>query len=76
MVQANLPISYWGDALLTAAYTLNRVPSKSISTTPYELWIGRKPVLTHLRTWGFATYVHNPSHTHGKLGARGKFFFL
>ena len=24
MAQANLPISYWGDALLTVAYILNR----------------------------------------------------
>ena len=37
MVQANLPISFWGDALLTAAYILNRVPSKSVLSTPYEL---------------------------------------
>ncbi|KAL0391272.1 UNVERIFIED_CONTAM: Copia protein [Sesamum latifolium] len=44
MAQANLPISFWGDAILTAAYILNRVPSKSIPTTPYELWHGRKPI--------------------------------
>ena len=36
MAQANLPISYWGDALLTATYVLNRVPSKTIASTPYE----------------------------------------
>ncbi|KAL0386517.1 UNVERIFIED_CONTAM: Copia protein [Sesamum latifolium] len=41
MAQANLPISFWGDAILTAAYILNRVPSKSIPTTPYELWHGK-----------------------------------
>ena len=40
MAHANLPISFWGDALLTAAYILNRVPSKSVSATPYELWSG------------------------------------
>ncbi|KAL0298224.1 UNVERIFIED_CONTAM: Copia protein [Sesamum calycinum] len=44
MAQANLPISFWGDAILTAAYILNRVPSKSIPSTPYELWHGRSPV--------------------------------
>jgi transposase InsO family protein len=38
MAQANLLISFWGDALLTAAYILNRVPSKSVSSTLYELW--------------------------------------
>jgi len=45
MAQANLPISFWGDALLTAAYVLNRVPSKYVASTPYELWTGRKPNL-------------------------------
>ena len=61
MAQANLPISFWGDALLSAAYILNRVPSKSVTSTPYELWIGRKPVLDHLRLWGLAGYVPIPS---------------
>lgn len=70
MAQANLPISYWGDALLTATYILNRVPSKSVPLTPYELWNNRKPSLDHLRPWGSAGYVHNPTHKHGKLGPR------
>ena len=72
MAQANLPISYWGDALLTAAYILNRVPSKSVSSTPYELWTGKKPDLNNLRPWGSTGYVHNTSHRYGKLGPRGK----
>lgn len=70
MAQANLPISFWGDALLSATYILNRVPSKSVLTTPYELWNGRKPLLDHLRPWGSAGYVHNPTHRYGKLGPR------
>jgi len=49
MAHANFPISLWGDALLTTAYILNRVPSKSISTTPYELWMGRRPDLSYIR---------------------------
>ncbi|KAL0386715.1 UNVERIFIED_CONTAM: Copia protein [Sesamum latifolium] len=56
MAQANLPISFWGDAILTAAYILNRVPSKSIPTTPYELWHGRKLNLEGLRLWGSAGF--------------------
>ena len=48
MAQANLPISYWGDALSFVAYILNRVPSKSFSSTPYELWTGRKLNLNEL----------------------------
>uniref|UniRef100_A0A2N9HFT4 Integrase catalytic domain-containing protein n=1 Tax=Fagus sylvatica TaxID=28930 RepID=A0A2N9HFT4_FAGSY len=42
MAQANLPISFWGDALLTATYILNRVPSQSVSSTPYESLERRK----------------------------------
>jgi len=70
MAYANLPISFWGDALLTAAYILNRVPSKSVPAIPYELWFGKKPSLDHLRPWGSADYVHNPTHKHRKLGPR------
>ena len=52
MAQAKFPISFWGDALLTAAYILNRVPTQSVPSTPYELWRGEKPNLEHLRPWG------------------------
>ena len=72
MAQANLPIQYWGDALLTATFVLNRIPSKSVSSTPYELWSGRKPNLNDLYPWRYAVYVHNTSHKFGKLGPQGK----
>ena len=72
MAQANFPISYWGDASLTATYVLNRVLSKSVSSTPYELWTSRKPDLSHLRPWGSAVYIHNSTHKFGKLEASGK----
>ena len=72
MAHANLPISFWGDALLAAAYILNRVPSQSVSSTPYELWNGEKPNLEHLRPWGSAGFVHNTSQKYGKLGPRAR----
>ena len=72
MAQANLPISFWGDALLNAAYVLNRMPSKSIPFTPYELWNGNKPDLGNLLPWGCAAYIHNNTHQYGKLGPKGK----
>ena len=70
MAQANLPISLWGDALLTATYILNRVPSKTVPLTPYELWNNVKPNLGNLCPWGCAGFVHNQSHKFGKLGLR------
>jgi hypothetical protein len=36
MAQANMPLIFWGDALLTVVYILNRVSSKYVSSTPYE----------------------------------------
>ena len=54
---ATLSTSFWGYALESACYLLNRVPSKSVNKTPYEIWNGRKPSLSHLRVWGCPAYV-------------------
>ena len=37
----DLPLSFWGYALETATFTLNRALSKSVETTPYEYGLGR-----------------------------------
>jgi len=47
MSHSTLPDFLWGDALKTATYILNQVPSKSVSKTPYELMAGKKPSLKH-----------------------------
>ena len=52
MAQTNLPISFWGDVLLTVAYILNKVASKSVSSTLYELCTGNKSNFNDLRPWG------------------------
>jgi len=40
MSMCNLPMSLWGEAIKTAMYILNRVPSKSVLVTPFELYVG------------------------------------
>ena len=57
MSLTDLPLSFWGYALETAAFTLNRAPSKSVENTPYELWFGKKPKLSFLKVWGCDAYV-------------------
>ena len=57
MSLTDLPLSFWGYALETAAFTLNRAPSKSVEMTPYELWFGKKPKLSFLKVWGCDAYV-------------------
>ena len=42
---STLPVNLWMEALKTVAHILNRVPSKSVLKTPFELWTGKKPTL-------------------------------
>ena len=57
MYLTDLPLSVWGYVLKTAAFTLNRALSKSVETTPCELWFGKKPKLSFLKVWGCDAYV-------------------
>ena len=50
------PLSFWGYALETTTFTLNRAPSKS-EMTLYELWFGKKPKLSFLKVWSCNAYV-------------------
>jgi hypothetical protein len=51
MSYSTLPLGLWMEALKTAIHILNRVTSKSVPKTPYELWTGIVPSLRHLRVW-------------------------
>ena len=59
MSLTDLSLSFWGYALETAAFALNRAPSRSIETTPYELRFSNKPKLSFLKVWGCDAYVKN-----------------
>ena len=54
----NVPGKFWGEAVSTAVYLLNRAPTKSLNgKTPYEAWFGRKPGVKHLRTFGCTAHA-------------------
>ena len=57
----------WMYALKTITYLLNKVPSKAIQKTLFELRIGRKPSLSHLRVWGcpMKVRIYNPQELKG-----------
>ncbi|KAM1777899.1 hypothetical protein ACFX11_044504 [Malus domestica] len=59
---SSLPLSMWSEALKTVVYVLNRVPSKVVPKTPFEIWNGWKPSLRHLHVWGcpIEVRVYNP----------------
>ncbi|KAL0378491.1 UNVERIFIED_CONTAM: Copia protein [Sesamum radiatum] len=52
MASSKLPKFLWIEALKTAVYILNRVPTKAVSKTPFELFKGWKLSLRHVRIWG------------------------
>ncbi|KAL0415524.1 UNVERIFIED_CONTAM: Retrovirus-related Pol polyprotein from transposon TNT 1-94 [Sesamum latifolium] len=62
MASSKLPKSLWIEALKTVVYILNRVPTKAVSKTPFELFKGWKPNLRHVRIWGCPSEVrvYNP----------------
>ena len=67
---STLSISLWMKTLKTTIHILNRVPSKSVPKTPYELWTGKEPSLNYLRVWGCPAEakVFNPNT--GKLDSK------
>ncbi|KAK1619296.1 hypothetical protein QYE76_024813 [Lolium multiflorum] len=62
MESKNLPGKFWGEAVNTAVYLLNRAPTRSmVGGTPYEAWYGRKPSVDHLRTFGCVAHIKTVS---------------
>ena len=57
LFDANQPTKYWGEAVTTACYLQNRLPTKAVNVTPYELRNGKKPDLQHIRVFRSKAYV-------------------
>ncbi|GJT26038.1 zinc finger, CCHC-type containing protein [Tanacetum coccineum] len=68
---SGLSEGFWGEAMLTACYLLNRVPNKRNKTTPYELWYKKRPNLSFLRVWGCRAVVRLPDPKRKTLGEKG-----
>jgi hypothetical protein len=68
-----LPAWFWGEAMNTAVYLLNRVPTKAVEgKTPFEAWYGKKPAVHHLKTFGCIVYVKNTTPHLKKMEDRGR----
>jgi hypothetical protein len=47
-----MPAEFWGEAVSTAVFLLNRAPTKALAgKTPFEAWHGCKPAVHFLRTF-------------------------
>jgi hypothetical protein len=70
LCNSGLNKSFWGEALFTACYILNRIPQKKSKVTPYELWKKRKPNLNYFKVWGCRAIVRLPEPKIKKLGQK------
>jgi hypothetical protein len=60
--QRRMPVEFWGEAVVTAVYLQNRLPTKSLADrTPYVAWHGRKLAVNHLCVFGSATSTSSPT---------------
>lgn len=66
-----MPGRFWGEAVATAIYLLNRSPMKSVTgMTPYESWHVEKPSVDHLRTFGCLDHIKATGPSGGKFADR------
>ena len=69
----NMPIRFWGEAILTASHLINRTPSMVLKNVSlYELLYGEKPSYEHLKVFGSLCFVHAKSRDNDKFGSRSR----
>ena len=64
LLSCKAPPSLWDEFCATSAYLTNLTASSSLQgRTPFQLWFGRKPSLSHLREIGCRAYALIPGAT-------------
>lgn len=74
--ESNLPDNLWAEAANTACYLRNMAPVSGIDRTPFELFWGQVPKVSHLRIFGCEAFIQVPKELRSKLeptSRRGKF---
>src|SRR5664279_6168925 len=68
-----LPGKFWGEAVSTAVFILNRSPTRSLDgVTPFEAWHGRQPDVSFLRMFGCMVHVRDTRPGLKKLDDRNR----
>lgn len=68
LIESSIPSHFWCEALFTAAYLINQLPSPTLNNvSPFHKLFGHHPTYSHLRTFGCVCFVHLLSHERKKL---------
>ncbi|KAL0667809.1 hypothetical protein Bca4012_030513 [Brassica carinata] len=71
MFHTNVPKRFWGDAVLTACYLINRIPTRILQDqSPYEVLNRNKSSIEHMRVFGCLCFVLIPGERRDKLAAK------
>jgi transposase InsO family protein len=73
LLHGNIPFRFWGDALLTTCYLINRMPSSTIDgNIPHSILLPHSPIhsVPPPRVFGSTCFVHNLSLGLDKLSAQ------
>ena len=71
--EKSLPQNFWGEAVTTAAYILNKCPTKRLKEkVPEEVWLGKRPAVSHLKVFGSLCFKHVPDQRRRKLEDKSK----
>jgi histone deacetylase 1/2 len=73
LANASMPLKYWDQAFLAAAYLINRTPSKVIDfDTPVHKLFAKQPDYSSMRVFGCACWPHLRLYNAHKLQYRSK----
>jgi hypothetical protein len=69
----SMPDFFWGEAVHTAVYLLNRSPTAALDDlTPFQAWYGKKPPVHFLRVFGCVAFIKHLRPHPTKLEDRGR----
>ncbi|KAD3336121.1 hypothetical protein E3N88_31640 [Mikania micrantha] len=64
----NMPGRFWAEAMRTAAYVINRLPSQTLQyISPFEKLNQTKPTVSYFSVFGCVCYVFIPGHLRHKM---------
>lgn len=69
---ANLPKSFWGEAVMRANYLQNRMITSATNKTPYEFLYKKRPQVKDIEIFGSKCYVKIPNEKRRKLEQSSK----
>lgn len=72
LLEAGLPKWFWSEAVMCAAFLLNRCPTKATGKVPAVEWYGKPANYSRLRAFGCVCHVHVPTVKRKKFDPRSE----